>query len=77
VPPARFGTGSGILNMARQIGTVLGVAGLVAVLSKLAIGDPVTTFGHALVLIAALFGGAGAVAAVLLTARRGDRSPAA
>jgi EmrB/QacA subfamily drug resistance transporter len=70
VPAARFGTGSGILNMARQIGTVLGVAGLVAVLSNLAIGDPVTTFRHALVLIAALFGGAGAVAAVLLTARR-------
>src|SRR5712691_11504523 len=35
VPPARFGTGSGILNMARQIGTVLGVAGLVAILSRL------------------------------------------
>ena len=30
LPPARFGTGSGILNMARQIGTVLGVASLVA-----------------------------------------------
>jgi len=70
VPAARFGTGSGILNMARQIGTVLGVAGLVAVLSKLAIGDPVTTYRHALVLIAGLFGGAGAVAAILLTARR-------
>jgi len=70
LPAARFGTGSGILNMARQIGTVLGVAGLVAVLSRLAIGDPVTTFRHALVLIAALFGGAGAVAAILLTARR-------
>lgn len=67
VPATRFGTGSGILNMARQIGTVLGVAGLVAVLSKLAIGDPVATFRHALVLIAALFAGAGAVAGVLLT----------
>ena len=32
--PGSFGTGSGILNMARQIGTVLGVAGLVAILSR-------------------------------------------
>ena len=70
VPAARFGTGSGILNMARQIGTVVGVAGLVAVLSKPAIGDPVTTFRHAVVLISALFAGAGAISAVLLTARR-------
>ena len=30
---ARLGTGSGVLNMARQVGTVLGVAGLVAALS--------------------------------------------
>jgi EmrB/QacA subfamily drug resistance transporter len=70
VPAARFGTGSGILNMARQIGTVLGVAGLVAVLSRLAVGDPVTTFRHALVLIAALFAGAGVLSAIFLTARR-------
>lgn len=67
VPAARFGTGSGILNMARQIGTVLGVAGLVAVLSRLAIGDPVTSFRRAVVLVAALFAGAGAIAAILLT----------
>ena len=70
VPAARFGTGSGILNMARQIGTVIGVAGLVAVLSKLAIGDPVTSFRHALVLITALFGAAGVVAAIFLAVRR-------
>ena len=34
--PGRFGTGSGILNTARQVGTVLGVAGLVAILSRVA-----------------------------------------
>jgi hypothetical protein len=73
VPATRFGTGSGILNMARQIGTVLGVAGLVAVLSRPATGDPVTTFRHALALIAALFAGAGAIAAALLTAGRRPR----
>jgi EmrB/QacA subfamily drug resistance transporter len=74
LPRDRFGTGSGILNMARQIGTVLGVAGLVAILSRLAAGDPVVTFRHALVLIASLFAGAGLVSAVLLTARQ--RPPA-
>jgi EmrB/QacA subfamily drug resistance transporter len=72
IPAARFGTGSGILNTGRQIGTVLGVAGLVAVLSRLAIGDPVITFRHAVALIAALFAGAGAVAAIVLTATPGE-----
>jgi EmrB/QacA subfamily drug resistance transporter len=69
LPRDRFGTGSGILNMARQIGTVFGVAGLVAILSKLNAGDPVVTFRHALVLIASLFAAGGVVAAVLLTVR--------
>src|ERR1022692_2999062 len=67
VPPARFGTGSGILNMARQIGTVLGVAGLVAILSHVVPGDPVTTFRHGIALIVGLFAGAGLVSAGLLT----------
>jgi len=71
VPPARFGTGSGILNMARQIGTVLGVAGLIAILSRLVPGDPVTGFRHGLALIVGLFAGAGLVSAALLTAGSG------
>ncbi|HET7013491.1 MAG TPA: MFS transporter, partial [Streptosporangiaceae bacterium] len=70
LPPARFGTGSGILNMARQIGTVLGVAGLVAILSHVATSDPVLTYRHAVLLIVALFAAAGVVAAALLTGRR-------
>jgi hypothetical protein len=70
LPPARFGTGSGILNMARQIGTVLGVAGLVAILSHVAASDPVVTYRHAVLLIVALFAAAGLVAAVLLTGRK-------
>ncbi len=69
LPAARFGTGSGILNMARQIGTVLGVAALVAILSHIVPGDPVATFRHGLILIVALFTGAGLVAAAMLTAR--------
>jgi EmrB/QacA subfamily drug resistance transporter len=78
LPPDRFGTGSGILNMARQIGTVIGVAGLVAILAKLDVADPVVTFRHALLLIASLFAAAGVVSAVLLTVRvqRKAASPA-
>jgi EmrB/QacA subfamily drug resistance transporter len=70
LPAARFGTGSGILNMARQIGTVLGVAGLVAILSHVAADDPVRTFKHATLLVVALFAAAGLVAAALLTGRK-------
>jgi EmrB/QacA subfamily drug resistance transporter len=68
LPPARFGTGSGILNMARQVGTVLGVAALVAILARVP-GDPVAPFRHALVLITAFFAAAGLIAAVTLGGR--------
>ena len=67
--PARFGTGSGILNMARQVGTVLGVAGLVAILSHVSPADPVPAYRGGLILIVAFFAAAGAVSAGLLTAR--------
>jgi EmrB/QacA subfamily drug resistance transporter len=72
LPPDRFGTGSGILNMARQVGTVLGVAALIAILSHPVPGDPVTTFRHGLTLIVALFAGTSLVAAGVLTKRRVD-----
>ena len=67
--PASFGTGSGILNTARQIGTVLGVAGLVAILAHISSADPVAAFRDGLVLIIAFFAAAGAVAAALLAGR--------
>jgi EmrB/QacA subfamily drug resistance transporter len=67
--PASFGTGSGILNMGRQVGTVLGVAGLVAILSHISAADPVPAYRHGIVLIIAFFAAAGAVSAGLLTAR--------
>ncbi len=67
LPPARFGTGSGILNMARQVGTVLGVAGLVAILAHVAPADPVATYRQGLIMIIAFFAAAGAVSAALLT----------
>jgi EmrB/QacA subfamily drug resistance transporter len=69
LPPARFGTGSGVLNMARQVGTVLGVAGLVAILAQVATADPIGTYRHGLILIIGFFAGAAVVAAILLTGR--------
>ena len=59
--PGRFGTGSGILNMGRQIGTVLGVAGLVAILSRVSAADPVPAYRNGLVLVIAFFAAAGVV----------------
>jgi EmrB/QacA subfamily drug resistance transporter len=67
--PGRFGTGSGILNTGRQVGTVLGVAGLVAILSRVSSVDPVAAYRHGAILIIAFFVAAGAVSAALLTGR--------
>jgi hypothetical protein len=70
MPAARLGTGSGVLNMARQVGTVLGVAGLVAALAAPA-ADPLTAFRYGIVMIIALFLAAGAVCLALLARRIG------
>ena len=70
LPAAHFGTGSGILNMARQVGVVLGVAALVAALTSPA-ADPLVPFRHGIVLIVAFFGAAGAVSLALLVRRAG------
>ena len=67
--PSRFGTGSGILNMGRQVGTVLGVASLIAILIHVAPADPLIAYRHGLVLVIAFFAAAGLVSAVLLTGR--------
>ena len=67
--PGRFGTGSGILNTARQVGTVIGVAGLVAILSRVSRVDPLAAYRSALVLVIAFFAAAGLVSAALLTGR--------
>ncbi len=71
--PARFGTGSGILNMARQVGTVLGVAGLIAVLAHVTPADPLAAFRHGLWLIIVFFAAAAVIAAGLLTRRAATR----
>ena len=69
IPPARFGTGSGVLNMSRQIGTVLGVAGLIAILAGLNVTDPIVAFRHGTELVIAFFALAGLSAAALLSRR--------
>jgi EmrB/QacA subfamily drug resistance transporter len=69
IPPTRFGTGSGVLNMARQIGTVLGVAGLIAILAGLNVADPVITFRHGTELVIGFFALAGITCATLLSRR--------
>ena len=75
--PARFGTGSGILNTGRQVGTVLGVAGLVAILARVSAADPVAAYRNGLVLVIAFFAAAGVVSAVLLGGRAGEAPVAA
>jgi hypothetical protein len=60
LPPARFGTGSGIINMGRQIGIVLGVAALIAILDTLRPADPFPTFRSGVLLIIGLSLAAGA-----------------
>ena len=68
LPAAHFGTGSGILNMVRQVGTVIGVAALVAALTVPA-ADPLTAFRHGVVLIIGFFVAAGVVCLAVLCRR--------
>jgi EmrB/QacA subfamily drug resistance transporter len=69
IPPSRFGTGSGVLNMGRQIGTVFGVAALVAILSTVAPSDPLGAYRSGVLLITAFFAAAGVMSAIFLSAR--------
>ena len=55
--------------MARQVGTVLGVASLIAILVHVVPADPLASYRNALVLIIGYFTAAGVVAAALLSGR--------
>jgi len=65
----RFGTGSGILNMGRQVGTVFGVAALVAILAHVDPANALAVYRHGVILVIAFFAAAGVVSAALLTVR--------
>ncbi|WP_369138284.1 MFS transporter [Modestobacter versicolor] len=65
LPAADLGTGSGVLNMARQVGTVLGVAALVAALTVPA-PDPLTALRHGIALTIAFFAAAAVVCLAVL-----------
>ena len=55
--------------MARQVGTVVGVAGLVALLSHVSPVDPLVPFRHGTLLTVAFFTAAGVVSAAVLAGR--------
>jgi EmrB/QacA subfamily drug resistance transporter len=67
LPPQSFATGSGVVNMLRQVGLAIGVALLVAILgTSSAPGKADTVFHHAWVVIAALSVLAAAIAVASL-----------
>jgi EmrB/QacA subfamily drug resistance transporter len=72
IPPHRFATGSGVVNMARQVGIVLGVAVLVTVLGHPAGAGALAAFQRATVVIATMAVIAGLASSLLI--RRGQRA---
>jgi EmrB/QacA subfamily drug resistance transporter len=78
LPPARLATGSAIFAMARQLGSVLGVAILVAVLGHPAPADVLDHFRVAWIVMALAAGAAAVVASAIGTVRAGSAAaPAA
>jgi EmrB/QacA subfamily drug resistance transporter len=75
LPPERFATGSAVLSCLRQIGAVVGIAVLVAVLEAAPAGDPLSGFTEAWTLMAV--GGLITVALALALGRVRASAPAA
>ena len=75
LPPERFATGSAVVACMRQIGAVLGVAVLVAVLDGASPGDPVAAFSSAYSVTAAAALVAAALAVGLGRVRAVMRAP--
>ena len=65
LPQARFATGSAINSTSRQIGAVVGIAALIAILGSRNSGDPMPTFHHAWLMMVATGAAAGLTALVL------------
>ena len=65
LPPARFATGSAVLACVRQIGAVLGIAALVAVLEAAPADDPLAGFADAWTMMAVTGGVVAALALAL------------
>lgn len=70
LPPERFATGSAVFNMSRQIGAVLGVAILVAILGSLDPADPLAAFERGWIFIAAAALASGAASLAIGRVRR-------
>ena len=65
LPHARFATGSAISSTSRQIGAVVGIAVLIAILGSRRSGSPLTAFHHAWLMMAVTGGASGLIATAL------------
>jgi EmrB/QacA subfamily drug resistance transporter len=79
LPPARFATGSAVLTVARQLGTVLGVAILIAIFGHPSPADTLDHFhaGYVFMAVAALGASLAAVAIGPLSIGALERAPVA